>query len=132
MRRAPASWRIWALAVGGAAGLDLTFAFWQLWLQPHEDAGDLARWLDLPLDLLSSAVFGAAMFLPLRLTRRFAPSPPALFVLPGRFVAPPAPWLRVAATEAALAIWGGVPVLLLSWQILAPAPLCGCRASSAY
>ncbi|MEV4508424.1 hypothetical protein AB0K00_05645 [Dactylosporangium sp. NPDC049525] len=120
MRRPSASWRIWATTVVSAATVDLVFAFRQLWLQPRADAGDLVRWLDLPLDLLASGVFALAAYLPLRMARRYAPPPPAFLVMPGRFVAPPAPWLRVVTTQVALATWGAVPVFLLSWQLVAP------------
>jgi hypothetical protein len=118
MRRAQVSWLIWVMATVGAAVLDLTFAFRQLWLQPRSQAGDIPWW-HLALELVTWPLMSAAVYIPIGLTRAL-PSPPAFVVLPGRFVAPPAPWLRFVATLAALTAWGAVPVLMVGWQAVAP------------
>jgi hypothetical protein len=120
MQRTPGGWWIWGAAVAGAAVVDLAFALRQLWLQPRVSGGDLVWWLDLPLNAVTWALLMLAAFLPMGLAARMAPPPRAFVVTPGRFVVPPAPWLRVVSTEAALAAWGVVPVFLLSWQIVAP------------
>ncbi|WP_327011075.1 hypothetical protein OHA72_29680 [Dactylosporangium sp. NBC_01737] len=120
MRRTVPSWRIWVVAAVGAAVIDLTLALRQLWLEPRAHDHELVWWLDLPLSLFSAVPLLLAIHLPMRAAGRFRPSPQAFFVLPGQFVAPPAPWLRVVATQVALAAWGGVPVVVLSWQIVVP------------
>jgi hypothetical protein len=120
MRRTVPNRRLWVVAAVGAAIIDLTFAIRQLWLEPRAHDHRLVWWLDLPLSLFSAVPLLLAIHLPMRAAGRFEPSPQAFVVLPGQFVAPPAPWLRVVTVQGALTAWGAVPVFVLSWQIAMP------------
>ncbi|GAB3850749.1 hypothetical protein [Dactylosporangium cerinum] len=120
MRRTQGNWSIWVAAVAGAVAADLGFALRQLWLEPRAHNGDLVWWLDLPLGAVPYGLLMLALCVPALAAARMGPPPWAFVVRPGRFVAPPALWLRVISVEAAVAAWGMVPVIMLSWRIVAP------------